>query len=70
MINCQSLVKSFGSNKVIKDVSLILSSGKITSLIGKNGAGKSTLIGLMVGYYKLDSGSIQKDSYSVMPDAD
>lgn len=70
MIECKTVKKSFKNNSVIKNVSLKLNNGKITSLIGRNGAGKSTLINLMVGYYHLDSGNIIRESLSVMPDAD
>lgn len=70
MIKCNELYKSFNSKKVIKNVSFKVDDGKITALIGKNGAGKSTLIGLIIGYYHLDAGSIERGSISVMPDAD
>ncbi|WP_314830738.1 ABC transporter ATP-binding protein [uncultured Streptococcus sp.] len=69
MIQCNNVVKAFNKNKVIKGINLNLENGKITSLVGKNGAGKSTLIGLIMGYYRCDSGTITKDKVSVMPDA-
>ncbi|WP_236048899.1 ABC transporter ATP-binding protein [Marinilactibacillus psychrotolerans] len=53
----------------MKDVSLQVKNNQITSLIGSNGAGKSTLIGVMVGYYRIDSGKVMKSNISVMPDA-
>ncbi|MCC4247570.1 sugar ABC transporter ATP-binding protein [Microbacterium testaceum] len=39
----------FGTNQVLRDVSLDLHPGSITALLGTNGAGKSTLIGAMSG---------------------
>lgn len=39
----------FGSNQVLRDVSLALEPGSITALLGTNGAGKSTLIGAVSG---------------------
>lgn len=70
MIQCHNLIKSFGRNDVIRGVSLQISNRKITSLIGRNGAGKSTLIGLIMDYYRCDSGEVKKGTVSVMPDAD
>ena len=70
MIQCHNLIKSFGKNDVIRGVSLQISNRKVTSLIGRNGAGKSTLIGLIMDYYRCDSGEVKKGAVSVMPDAD
>ena len=70
MIECKNIEKSFKNNNVINDVSLKIENGKITSIIGKNGAGKSTLINLIVDYYNLNLGVINKKRVSVMPDAD
>lgn len=70
MIQCRDVTKSFGDKNVIRGVDITLLNGKITALIGKNGAGKSTLIAMMVGYYHLDSGNIQRKTVSIMPDAD
>ena len=38
---------AYGKNKVLKDVSLTIEEGKITTLLGANGCGKSTLFSLM-----------------------
>lgn len=38
---------SYGKNKVLKDVSLKIKEGKITTIMGANGCGKSTLFSLM-----------------------
>lgn len=38
---------SYGKNKVLKDVSLKIEEGKITTIMGANGCGKSTLFFLM-----------------------
>lgn len=70
MITCMNVSKSFEDKKALEQVSLKIKNGQITSLIGSNGAGKSTLIGTIVGYYHIDQGDIQKESISIMPDAD
>lgn len=50
--------KSFGNNKVLKDVSITIRNGEICALIGENGAGKSTLMNILGGVHRMDSGEI------------
>ncbi len=49
---------SYGANHVIKDLSVTIEKGKITTLIGANGCGKSTLFNLMTKNLKPQSGQI------------
>lgn len=58
MIEMKNIIKSFGSNKVLKDVSITINDGEICALIGENGAGKSTLMNILGGVHKMDTGSI------------
>ncbi|WP_246041699.1 sugar ABC transporter ATP-binding protein [Robertmurraya kyonggiensis] len=57
----KNIVKSFGSNHVLKDVSFSIKGGEICALLGENGAGKSTLMNILGGVFKQDSGSISAD---------
>ncbi len=52
------LAKSFGSLRVIEQVSLELEDNTCHALIGPNGAGKSTLINLISGTLAADAGTI------------
>jgi ribose transport system ATP-binding protein len=61
IIEMKNIIKSFGSNEVLKDVSLTLKGGEICALIGENGAGKSTLMNILGGVYKMDSGGVYID---------
>ncbi|WP_238581390.1 ATP-binding cassette domain-containing protein [Streptococcus orisasini] len=70
MIGCFNIIKSFHGTPVIKGISIEIKNGMITSIVGKNGAGKSTLIGLIMDYYRCDSGEVKKGTVPVMPDAD
>ena len=56
---CQisGIVKSFGPNKVLKEINLDLPAGMITVLMGANGAGKSTLVKIY-GVHQADAGSV------------
>ena len=40
---------AYGSNQILKDISLMIKEGKITTIMGANGCGKSTLIKLLNG---------------------
>ncbi len=44
MLKIQSVSVSYGSRRVLHEVSLDVASGEVLALIGPNGAGKSTLI--------------------------
>lgn len=56
---------SYGDNHVIRDLSVIISRGKITTLIGANGCGKSTLFNLMTKNLRIAGGSIRLDSTDI-----
>ena len=58
LLKCENLVKSFDGKKILDDVNLEISSGKIVGLLGKNGSGKSTLIKLINDLLTLTSGQI------------
>jgi iron complex transport system ATP-binding protein len=49
MLKIQSLSVSYGSRRILHDISLSVQSGEILALIGPNGAGKSTLIRAVSG---------------------
>ncbi|MGX7030351.1 sugar ABC transporter ATP-binding protein [Vagococcus zengguangii] len=58
LLNCKSIVKSFGENHVLKGIDLCLNRGEVISIIGGNGAGKSTLMKIIMGIHKSDSGEL------------
>ncbi len=50
-------------NKIIlQDISLTIKERDFTTIVGPNGAGKSTLLKCLLGFYKVDSGNIEKRS--------
>jgi branched-chain amino acid transport system permease protein len=57
-LEAKELSKSFGSVRVIEDVSLQLRLGKVHGLIGPNGSGKTTLLNMITGYVAPDQGTI------------
>ena len=58
MIEIKSLVKNFGHQRAVDDVSLDVKAGEIYALLGPNGAGKSTIIGCVLGFITPDSGRV------------
>ena len=58
LLEIKHLSKSFDNNKILNDVNLKISKGKIIGLLGKNGAGKSTLIKIINDLLTADSGKI------------
>jgi ABC-type sugar transport system ATPase subunit len=50
--------KSFGSQRVLDNVTLSVGQSEIRAICGENGAGKSTLIKIISGLHKSDAGSI------------
>ncbi|MGQ4560694.1 ABC transporter ATP-binding protein [Dermabacteraceae bacterium P7054] len=61
-ISARNLVKTYGSGeaavRAVDDISLDITQGTFTSIMGPSGSGKSTLMHLLAGLDSLDSGSI------------
>lgn len=58
IITAKDISKSYGSLKVINNLSFEVPKGKIYGLIGPNGSGKTTLIKLLTAQEKPDTGSV------------
>jgi phospholipid/cholesterol/gamma-HCH transport system ATP-binding protein len=59
------LSKSFGAQRILKDIDLTISRGQTVSLLGRSGTGKSVLLRLLVGLDKPDAGSIRIDGEEI-----
>ena len=64
-LEARHLQKSYGSRKVVHDVSIAVQKGEVVGLLGPNGAGKTTSFFMMVGLVRADGGSITIDGQSV-----
>lgn len=58
MVSIKNLKKSFGSNEVLKDISIDIKAGEIVSVLGPSGLGKSTFIRCINLLEKPTSGEI------------
>lgn len=57
-LTAESLQKSYGNKKVVKEVSLFVNQGEVVGLLGPNGAGKTTTFYMIVGLVKANHGVI------------
>ena len=58
LLSLQGVRKSFGTNEVLRDASLVLQDGQRMGLVGVNGSGKSTLMKIIAGLETSDGGAI------------
>ena len=58
-VSLEAINKSFGSVRVLKDVSLHFPSRKFVTLLGPSGCGKTTLLRMIAGLETVDSGLIR-----------
>lgn len=57
-LQAHHLDKSYRGKKVVKDVTLQISSGEVVGLLGPNGAGKTTTFYMLVGLTRPERGSV------------
>jgi ATP-binding cassette subfamily F protein uup len=60
VFEAEHVSKSYGSNPVVRDLSLRVIRGDRVGLLGPNGAGKSTLLRLLIGEQQPDSGEVRR----------
>lgn len=68
LISVQQVHKTFGTNHVLRGVSMQLNIGENLGIIGKSGCGKSVLIKCIIGLVKPDAGSVSlfgEDVYQI-----
>lgn len=66
MIEIKNLVKKYGNNKAVNDISFTVKQGEILGLLGPNGAGKSTTMNILTGYLSATSGEILIDGLDIL----
>ena len=58
MLEVKNLVKKFGENTAVNNISFNVENGKIYGLVGRNGAGKSTTFRMILGIIEPTSGEV------------
>ena len=59
MIVVRNLSKAFGSQQVLRDISIEFEDGKITTVVGPSGVGKSVLLKIIMGLIRPDAGEVR-----------
>lgn len=57
-IQVQKLLKTYGAQRAVNDISFSIDAGEIVGFLGPNGAGKSTTMKLITGYVRPDGGEV------------
>lgn len=57
-IEVKNLLKQYGEQKAVNDISFTVNKGEIVGFLGPNGAGKSTTMKMITGYLQPDAGEI------------
>lgn len=60
--------KSFGKERVLKNVTIEASSGECVGILGVNGSGKSTLFNILAGITRCDAGTAVLDDSDIFSD--
>lgn len=65
MINIRHISRSFGSLRVLDDISLEIRKGEVMAITGPSGAGKTTLLQIIGSLDRPDSGSVEYDGTDI-----
>ena len=66
MIKVENLVKAFGANLAVNDVSFTVERGEVLGFLGPNGAGKSTTMRVVTGFIPPTSGRITVGGHDIV----
>lgn len=71
ILRLENVSKSYGSHRVLQNLSFSLASGRLIGLCGPNAAGKTTLLQLLAGFLSPTAGRVQRlvpCSYALQPE--
>ena len=66
MISVRGLVKSIGTQEILRSVDLDVQSGETLAIIGRSGGGKSVLLKHLIGLMRPDSGEVLIDGQNII----
>ncbi len=65
-IEVQNVVKNYGKQKALNNVSFSIKSGEIVGFLGPNGAGKSTIMKILTTYLKQNEGDVKVNGFDTL----
>ena len=65
MLSVKNIVKYYGKNCAVNDLSFEVKNGEIFGLLGENGAGKTTTFRIIMGLLDSDNGSVLLDGKKI-----
>lgn len=68
MVEVKNLVKRYGKNTAVDDISFTVENGEVLGFLGPNGAGKSTTMNIITGYISSSSGTVTVDGAEILRD--
>jgi len=68
MIKIEHLVKNYGTNCAVDDISFEVNDGEIVGFLGPNGAGKSTTMNILTGYLSSTAGKATISGIDILSD--
>lgn len=68
MLHLEKITKSYGTRRVLDEVTFDVAPGRLTGFVGGNGAGKTTTMRIMLGVLASDSGTVTLDGHPVTAD--
>ena len=68
MVKVEHLVKRYGQNYALNDISFEIGEGEIVGLLGPNGAGKSTTMNILTGFLSSTSGTAKIGGIDILED--
>ena len=66
LLRCESVSKSFGGIRALRELTASVEENEIVGLVGPNGSGKSTLINVLSGLYAADAGSVRFEELDLL----
>lgn len=70
IIKVDKVIKKFGSDIALSNVSIEFARGKIYGIVGRNGSGKTVLFKTIIGFLKPTSGKVIVDGKEIGKDTD
>lgn len=66
VIEIENLVKKYGDNIAVNNLSLNIEKGHVYGFLGPNGAGKSTTMNIITGYIGASQGCVRIDGHDIL----